>query len=513
MNDKTIIWLSVRITALMFIVTATLWMNTNFACANEWHMSEIFKTSEFISNPSIAVDENNIAHIAWSDYSGLYYANSKNDWFPITIITSAYSSHGWYQDLSIFVDKTDSIYIAWVDYRNVSDDNDRYSGIDIYYASSHDGWVEHLVTAEQTASCYDPVIAVDNDGDVYITFRQNTSDSSLPYNRESQVFLAKKSTGWAEERISFTGNSNILSSDMDIDNSGVVHVVFSTAGNSPIWYANSANNWINTQIDSNVMLDRIYNVRFIRIDTDSKNTAHIVWMVNESQIYYANVNNNLITAEVALPTDTDGRNIKFCPSIFVQNDKVHAIWSQNELGAYYHVAQGNILYSNSSNWNNTVNITNFPDRPIPYDWSPGNNVSDASYDITYASNALSIDKNGIIHATWKLKDNTSFLHSIYYAKYSTLQSCDCADPRAIKGTSGQDFLYGTMHADIICGFGDQDFIVSLGGDDCIDGGEGDDWIFGGSGNDMLDGGEGYDWLFCGSGMDEGSGEYCTECEN
>ena len=127
--------------------------------------------------------------------------------------------------------------------------------------------------------------------------------------------------------------------------------------------------------------------------------------------------------------------------------------------------------------------------------------------------------------------------------------CNCADPVAIKGTSGRDFLFGTEQADIICGFGGQDFIAGMGGDDCIDGGDGNDWIdgghgndtifgragkdviygdrgndvisgdededylFGGSGDDKLDGGEGYDWIFCDGGTDEAVGEYMWKCEN
>jgi Ca2+-binding RTX toxin-like protein len=129
------------------------------------------------------------------------------------------------------------------------------------------------------------------------------------------------------------------------------------------------------------------------------------------------------------------------------------------------------------------------------------------------------------------------------------QGCNCADPGAIKGTSGPDFLYGTNGADIICGFGDKDFIAGKGGDDCIDGGSGNDWIYGGRGNDRIFsragkdvvyghrgndeihgnksedylfggggddkivGGEGYDWIFCGGGTDEGIGEYVKGCEH
>jgi Tol biopolymer transport system component len=136
-----------------------------------------------------------------------------------------------------------------------------------------------------------------------------------------------------------------------------------------------------------------------------------------------------------------------------------------------------------------------------------------------------------------------------FDQFATPQGCNCADPSAIQGTAGPDFLYGTEQTEIICGLGGDDFIAGMGGDDCIDGGDGNDWVyggggddrifgragrdviygargndeisgdegrdflFGGAGDDKLDGGEGYDRLFCGSGTDEGIGEYVRRCEN
>jgi Ca2+-binding RTX toxin-like protein len=142
------------------------------------------------------------------------------------------------------------------------------------------------------------------------------------------------------------------------------------------------------------------------------------------------------------------------------------------------------------------------------------------------------------------------MHDIFAFEIpETSLDCNCADPSAIRGGSGRDFLYGTEQSDIICGFGDEDFIAGQGGDDCIDGGSGDDWIYGGRGDDQifgragkdviyghsgndkisgdddedylfdgssddrLDGGEGNDWLFGGGGTDECIGENTGGCEN
>ncbi|MEJ2622106.1 MAG: hypothetical protein P8163_18195, partial [Candidatus Thiodiazotropha sp.] len=159
-------------------------------------------------------------------------------------------------------------------------DDNSYAGKEIYYASSLDGWVNHIVTAGQTKLCYNPSIAVDNGGDIYITYTR-TNDRE-PYGK--QLYFTKKSTNWSERRISFTGYNHIASSDMDIDNNGIVHAVFSNSAveddpshNSHIWYANSANSWINVQVDSNSTLNSWDDRKAPSIEVDSKNTVHVVW--------------------------------------------------------------------------------------------------------------------------------------------------------------------------------------------------------------------------------------------
>jgi hypothetical protein len=534
MKGRNITWVTVRLNIFRFIVTATLWIISNFSCANEWHISQVFESRGSISSPVIAVDGDRVAHVAWienSRNSTLYYANSKDDWLPLAITNISYH---FVLTPSIFVDKNNSVYIAWVD--------PGYDGqemnCNVYYASSLDGWVSHLVIADSIFSCHNPSIAVGNDGDIYITFIHETTDV---WPNNDKLFFTKKSSGWTEERISFTGFNSIGWSDMDIDKNDVVHVVFSNkivAGdpshNSHIWYTNSANGWTNIQVDSNETLNIWDNRECPSIDVDSYNTAHVVWSdrrntalqgdpayhnsrFNRSEIYYANASNNWVNSEIALPIDTNGPRVKQIPSIFIQDNIIHTIWLQRE--TYIGYDQVNMLYSNSNNWDNAVNITNLPNIPIHIE-PPPHEMPDPdlegiyypSYLLSSSANALSVDKNGISHVTWKVINRKNLSEKIYYATYSALQSCDCANPRAIKGTSGQDFLFGTTNADIICGFDGQDLIVGRSGDDCIDGGDGDDWIFGGIGNDKLYGGEGYDWLFCGSGTDEGSGENNAECE-
>jgi serralysin len=73
-----------------------------------------------------------------------------------------------------------------------------------------------------------------------------------------------------------------------------------------------------------------------------------------------------------------------------------------------------------------------------------------------------------------------------------------------KGTSGDDWLWGSPYADTILGLYGHDKIKGNGGDDSIFGDAGNDWLDGGEGSDLLNGGAGADELLGGSGFDYAS---------
>jgi Ca2+-binding RTX toxin-like protein len=101
----------------------------------------------------------------------------------------------------------------------------------------------------------------------------------------------------------------------------------------------------------------------------------------------------------------------------------------------------------------------------------------------------------------------------------SLDPCDCNDPNAILGTSGNDTIMGTQKSDIICGFGGNDTLIGKGGNDCIFGGagvdtlqgdKGADNLFGGDDNDTIEGGGGNDLLDGGNGTDNLNGGKNTD---
>ena len=71
----------------------------------------------------------------------------------------------------------------------------------------------------------------------------------------------------------------------------------------------------------------------------------------------------------------------------------------------------------------------------------------------------------------------------------------------IRGTPGDDILYGTASPDVICAFAGNDSVFAGGGDDTVYGGSGDDLIRGDGGRDVLFGGWGRDSITGGDGSD------------
>ena len=72
----------------------------------------------------------------------------------------------------------------------------------------------------------------------------------------------------------------------------------------------------------------------------------------------------------------------------------------------------------------------------------------------------------------------------------------------MRGTNGDDDLYGNSRNNTIFGLGGWDLLVGYGGNDLLDGGSGDDLLKGGSGSDSLWGGRGKDLLVGGGGPDD-----------
>ncbi|MFC3177999.1 calcium-binding protein, partial [Undibacterium amnicola] len=72
----------------------------------------------------------------------------------------------------------------------------------------------------------------------------------------------------------------------------------------------------------------------------------------------------------------------------------------------------------------------------------------------------------------------------------------------MRGTNGDDSIYGKETDDTINGFGGNDLVFGAGGNDRLYGGDGNDTVVGGDGDDIVDGNSGNDELRGGDGFDQ-----------
>ena len=388
-----------------------------------WSTFQITMDTSHDSCPVIAIDENNVAHVAWGSNSSLYYANSGAGWQRVQISSGSVAT-SYYENPSIYIDKNNVVYIAWVDNRNSwSSADGSLEGSDIYYARSNNGWVEHLVTSVTNLRCKDPSIAVDDADNVHVSYIRHTV-AGWPYN--DQLFYANENSGWAETRVSKTPYSRIYWSSMDVDSTGIAHIAFSneTVGGDPgstnhIWYANSFDGWVNSQVDSDATGNRWDDRVAPSLTVDSNDIVHIVWRDNRNtdpeypstpnrmEIYYANSASEWTNNEIALPADTTEPQVKDAPSVVTDSyGVVHVAWLHKTNAEYY--AQENVYYSNSTDWDNATNVTNIPDEPIETDMG-----YEPSCYLNLSQEALAVDARGIVHAVWS--DNRDGYYNVYYA--------------------------------------------------------------------------------------------------
>jgi Ca2+-binding RTX toxin-like protein len=69
------------------------------------------------------------------------------------------------------------------------------------------------------------------------------------------------------------------------------------------------------------------------------------------------------------------------------------------------------------------------------------------------------------------------------------------EPATIRGTPGNDVIYGTVADDVASAFAGNDMVYGRRGDDRLCGGRGQDILFDGTGADLIDGGDGIDLLY------------------
>ena len=211
-----------------------------------WTLPEVVSTEStgYSRRPSIVVDNTGNMHVTWYDYSD--YSNSGEDcdifykrwdavsgtWTPTEVVSTESTEVSG--PTTIAVDDAGNVHVTWRDYTDYSNSGE---DCDIFYkrwdAFSGTWTPTEVVSIESTGYSLEPTIAVDWAGNVHITWHDYTNYD----NSESDIDIFYKqwdaiSGIWTPtEVVSTESTANSAYTSITVDNVGDLHVVWQDSTN------------------------------------------------------------------------------------------------------------------------------------------------------------------------------------------------------------------------------------------------------------------------------------------
>ena len=266
---------------------------------SSWTTTEVVSTESTGNSwyPSLAVDSAGNVHIAWRDdtnYVGsgtdhdIFYKRwnaSSSSWTTTEVVSTESTDDSWYPSLA--VDFAGSVYIAW-------QDSTDYAGAgwdtDIFYKCWDDStstWTTtEVVSTESTSASYDPFLAVDSAGNVYIAWYDSTDYAGA--GGDWDIFYKcwddSTSTWTSTEVVSTESTENSQHPSLAVDFTGSVHIAWDDstdyAGSGTeydIFYKcwdDSTSTWTTTEVVSTESTSVSYRPS---LAVDSAGNVHIAW--------------------------------------------------------------------------------------------------------------------------------------------------------------------------------------------------------------------------------------------
>ncbi|MFQ6127929.1 MAG: VWA domain-containing protein [Thermoplasmata archaeon] len=335
-------------------------------------------------NSDIAVDENDIIHVVWSDdrtgYNGIYYSKSTDQgssWSPSIRID--YGVVGENSRLpSIAIDKTggifdNRIYVAWQEAAPGS-------GVHIYAThSSNSGltWAApaRVDSASQDVRCLEPDIAIDSSGNVYVAWYDNRNPS---YNH---IFASKSTDGGSsfepEVQISTQDAVNAFPSVTTVDDR--IYVSWKEQDLSSfmtLWIADSAD--FGTSWTPHVLFAGPSGSvpKDLEVTADGSGVLHAVWAYqnpsNEKQISYSKSTDDGITWSRSVRVDDYFSSTSYSdPSILSGPRGLYVTWSDNRAGDpdifFSYSEDGGLTWGDGIINNNDVRVDDTDENADPFD--------------------------------------------------------------------------------------------------------------------------------------------------
>lgn len=241
-------------------------------------------TGEF-GSPDIAVHSSGNIVAAWHGGSGsnseIYFNRSPdkgNSWTNPVNVSNNPGSSGY---AAVSPDGSGGICIVWQDISTGTDE--------IYFSRSTDkgkNWSSPLNISKTTDHSNTPAIAVDNDGDIYVTWGEYREGGTLlPLSAGNYAVCFSSSsnngTGWSTAETIFTLSPDFGGHDFTIDSAGNINLVYSdydnTSGNWEIYFSRSIDkgaSWSGSEDISDSTGDSLKPV----ITVDETGNINVAWM-------------------------------------------------------------------------------------------------------------------------------------------------------------------------------------------------------------------------------------------
>ncbi|NVM30151.1 MAG: hypothetical protein HWN65_15005 [Candidatus Helarchaeota archaeon] len=302
---------------------------------------EVSTTSWFNMFPTIAVDSQNIVHLAWlgldiaTFHWNIYYTNNTGGSFnlPQNITSSTYNETLF---LSMGVDSSDVIHLAYV--------SDIYGNLEIMYRSITNGVVSPPTNISRRPG-FDitPSLTVNSTGTVHIAWRGEGSAPS-----ESEIFYANNSVGIFSPplNVSRDSSSSDVSPCIKLDETPDPDIVFiSWSYNTTFVFPGSqmqivmVNNTLGSFGEKTEItpLHQFVNASHFTIDPITQK-IHVVWMqtddylVEPSNIFYTYLNYSYAAELELLSPQNQTYSYQDIPIITQNSTFVEYMWFRYDNG-------------------------------------------------------------------------------------------------------------------------------------------------------------------------------------
>jgi len=235
-------------------------------------------------HPSVAIDRQGAIHIAYidDDNDKLRYAtNASGSWVFTTLGNSSIDSNAGRGTAIVVHPITDAVHIVTTIYENSS------RGLQ-YHTNEGGSWVNETITDTTKDEGYDPALAMDGDGNLYVAHYCSSGCNDLR--------LSSRIDGvWQNETVSSTNNIG-QDPDIAIDSQGTIHIVSRYASTGRIYlHSGTPGSWtVNTGLGGG-------NAYWPVVGVDSNDAVHISYhrsWTYKNVMYMTNASGSWSTASI-----------------------------------------------------------------------------------------------------------------------------------------------------------------------------------------------------------------------